>query len=260
MNDLSALARNLQHVRQRIAEAARASGRSPDAVKLVAVTKYVDAATAATLVDAGCFDLGESRPQELWRKAELLSDRPIRWHLIGHLQRNKIARTLPLVSLVHSADSLRVIEAIHSEAAKVVGTPRVPQRTTSDDAPGSPMPVPSPTPVPSPMPVPLLLEVNVSGDSAKHGFSPDDLPPLGPQLAKLAHVEIRGLMCMAGRESSLDEARHEFERLRLLRDHLRTEWPDRLCLDDLSMGMSGDFEAAIAEGATLVRVGSSLFE
>lgn len=248
MNDLSALARNLQHVRQRIAEAARASGRSPDAVKLVAVTKYVDAATAATLVDAGCFDLGESRPQELWRKAELLSDRPIRWHLIGHLQRNKIARTLPLVSLVHSADSLRVIEAIHSEAAKVVGTPRVPQRTTSDDAPGSPAPVS------------LLLEVNVSGDSAKHGFSPDDLPPLGPQLAKLAHVEIRGLMCMGGRESSLDETRREFERLRLMRDRLRAEWPDGARLDELSMGMSGDFEAAIAEGATLVRVGSSLFE
>lgn len=229
-NDLPPLAGNLAHIRQRIADAALASGRTPDAVTLVAVTKYVEPPLARALAEAGCLDLGESRPQELWRKAEALAGQPIRWHLIGHLQRNKIARTLPLVSLIHSADSMRLIEAIDPEASAL------------------------------PRPMPILLEVNVSGEAAKHGFAPDELDPLGPRLAALAHVEVRGLMCMAGRDSDQDQARREFERLRLLRDRLRDDWPDRVCLNELSMGMSGDFEAAIAEGATLVRIGSSLFD
>lgn len=247
-NDLPPLAGNLARIRQRIADAALASGRTADAVTLVAVTKYVESPLARALAEAGCLDLGESRPQELWRKAEALADLPVRWHLIGHLQRNKIARTLPLVSLLHSADSLRLIEAIDSEAAKVVGTFHVPQRTTIDVAPSAPRRVA------------LMLEVNVSGEAAKHGFAPDELAPLGSRLAALAHIEVRGLMCMASRDSDQDQARREFERLRTLRDRLRGDWPDRLLLDELSMGMSGDFEAAIAEGATLVRIGSSLFE
>ncbi len=230
MDEPSPLLRNLEQIRQRIADAARISGRTPDAVTLVAVTKYVEPAVARALADAGCLDLGESRPQELWRKGEALADRPIRWHLIGHLQRNKIARTLPLVSLIHSVDSLRLVEAIEAEAARL------------------------------PRPVPVLLEVNVSGEAAKHGFAPDELAPLGPRLEELTHVEVRGLMCMASRDSDPDQARREFERLRRLRDRLRTVWSDRLSLNELSMGMSGDFEAAIAAGATLVRIGSSLFE
>ncbi|HEX5442896.1 MAG TPA: YggS family pyridoxal phosphate-dependent enzyme [Pirellulales bacterium] len=230
MNELPPLVHNLEPIRHRIADAARASGRTADAITLVAVTKYVDAAMARALADAGCLDLGESRPQELWRKAEALAGCPVRWHLIGHLQRNKIARTLPLVSLVHSADSLRLIEAIETEAAGLTRR------------------------------VPVLLEVNVSGEAAKHGFAPGDLAPLGQRLEQLAHVEVRGLMCMARRDSAADQSRREFEQLRKLRDRLRTLWPDRLKLNELSMGMSGDFEAAIAEGATLVRIGSSLFD
>lgn len=230
MNDLPPLVRNLEQIRRRIADAARTSGRTADSVTLVAVTKYVDAAMARTLADAGCHDLGESRPQELWRKAEALVDCPVRWHLIGHLQRNKIAHTLPRVSLIHSVDSLRLAEAIEAEAAGLA------------------------------RPVPVLLEVNISGESAKHGFAPDELAPLGPRLEPLAHVEIRGLMCMASRDSEPDQARREFEQLRLLRDRLRTLWPGHIDLNELSMGMSGDFEAAIAEGATLVRIGSSLFD
>ena len=108
---------NLNHLRQRIAEAARNSGRSADDVKLVAVTKYVDVTTIRALVAAGCRDLGESRPQELWAKAAELADLSINWHLIGHLQRNKVERTLPLVSLVHSVDSVRLIAAINESAA-----------------------------------------------------------------------------------------------------------------------------------------------
>lgn len=222
---------NLREVLGRIAEAARRSGRSADAVKLVAVTKYVDTDRALQLVAAGCHDLGEARPQELWRKAQTLTGEPIDWHLIGHLQRNKIARTLPLVRFVHSADSLRLIEAIDAEAAR------------SDLAP-----------------ITLLLEVNISGDATKHGFRPHEIEPLGEPLARLDHISVVGLMCMAGREGDLDDARRAFEALRLIRDRLHSAWPGRFQLKELSMGMSGDFEIAVEQGATLVRIGSLLFE
>lgn len=223
------LERNLVEVRQRMADAARRAGRAPESVQLVAVTKYVLDDAARALVSAGCADLGESRPQELWRKAASLADLSVRWHLIGHLQRNKLARSLPLVSLIHSGDSRRLIEAIDLEAAR------------------------------SRRRVPILLEVNVSGDASKHGLRPEELQPLAAPLAKLPWIEVRGLMCMAGREGGADDARRDFENLRLLRDRLRSVWPDSAALDELSMGMSGDFEVAIEEGATLVRVGSSLF-
>ena len=223
------LERNLAEVRQRMADAARRAGRVPSDIRLVAVTKYVSEDAARALVSAGCTDLGESRPQELWRKAAALVDLPVRWHLIGHLQRNKLARSLPLISLIHSGDSLRLLQAIDAEAART-------QRR-----------------------MPLLLEVNVSGDAAKHGLRPDEVEPLAGPLAKLSSIEVRGLMCMAGREGNADDARREFESLRLLRDRLRSAWPDPAALSELSMGMSGDFEVAIEQGATLVRVGSSLF-
>jgi pyridoxal phosphate enzyme (YggS family) len=231
MDDRSRIIENLRMVQDRIAVAARRSGRSASDVTLVAVTKYVDVHIARQLVEAGCRDLGEARPQELWHKCEALAGEPINWHLIGHLQRNKVGRTLPFVRLIHSGDSLRLIEAVNAEAARVGVAP-----------------------------VTLLLEVNVSGDATKHGFKPDELQPLGERIGTLDHIMVRGLMCMAGREGDLDNARRDFVQLRLLRDRLRSAWPDRLGLDELSMGMSGDFEVAIEEGATIVRVGSLLFE
>jgi pyridoxal phosphate enzyme (YggS family) len=224
------VAENLAQVRERIATAARASGRSPESVTLIAVTKYVVPEVAAALVAGGCHDLGESRPQELWKKAAALNDAQVRWHLIGHLQRNKIERTLPLLSLVHSADSLRLIESLDSAAASQ-------ERK-----------------------LPILLEVNVSGDLSKHGFQPDELEPRLETLVGYRHVEIRGLMAMAGREGDLDAARREFASLRQLRDRLEQVSAGKLVLGELSMGMSGDYEVAIAEGATLVRVGSALVE
>jgi pyridoxal phosphate enzyme (YggS family) len=221
---------NLSVVRQRIGDAARASGRAPEAVRLVAVTKYVDARLTRALLEAGCRDFGESRPQDLWRKAEELNDLTPAWHFIGHLQRNKIARTLPLVSWLHSADSLRLIEAL--------------------DSPGGQTGVP----------LRILLEVNISGDATKHGFAPDEVEPLGEQLAQFKNLDLRGLMGMASREGDLSAARREFAALRALRDRLRTAWGGRFTLDELSMGMSGDYEVAIEEGATMVRVGSALVE
>ncbi|HUY88612.1 MAG TPA: YggS family pyridoxal phosphate-dependent enzyme [Pirellulales bacterium] len=224
------IAENVARVRERIAAAAARSGRRPEDVTLVAVSKYVGTDEVRALLAAGCHDLGESRPQELWRKAETLGEAAIRWHLIGHLQRNKIARTLPLVSLLHSGDSLRLLEAVHAECLHMDRK------------------------------VPALLEINVSGDATKHGFHHDEVEPLGDALARLDGLQFRGLMCMAGREGAAEDARREFAQLRELRDRLQTAWAGRFELAELSMGMSGDFEIAVEEGATLVRVGSMLFE
>lgn len=221
------IADNVAQVRGRIADAAIRSGRTANQVTLVAVTKYVLADAVRPLVAAGCLDLGESRPQQLWDKAAALADLPVRWHLIGHLQRNKVRRTLPLVSMAHSIDSPRLLAAIDEEATR---------------------------------PIPVLLEVNVSGESAKHGFAPEQVEPFLAELASYRNIAVRGLMCMAGLEGGPDDARREFAALRQLRDRLRPHCPPNVTLDELSMGMSGDYEIAIEEGATLVRVGSALFE
>ena len=221
---------NLQRVRQRIEASARSSGRNPGQIALLAITKYVDAATAGALADLGCLRLGESRPQELWAKAEAMQDRPIEWHLVGHLQRNKVRRTLPLVALIHSVDSLRLLDAIDAAAAEQ-------SRVTN-----------------------ALLEVNISGEAAKHGFAPDELPLAVEHAQRVKHVHVRGLMGMASLGGDRDVARAQFARLRELRDELRTHCSGEVELDELSIGMSHDFEMAIEEGATIVRVGTALFE
>ena len=231
MPDLATRIReNLARVRHRIAEAAARSGRGPDEVRLVAVTKSVGEPVIRALVDAGCRLLGENRPQQLWQKAAGLADLPIDWHMIGHLQRNKVRRTLPLVRMLQSADSPALVEAVDRSAGELS------------------------------LRLPILLEVNVSGETAKHGFAPEAVEPFLEELGRREHVEVRGLMCMAGLEGGLDAARRDFAALCQLRDRLRANCPERVGLDELSMGMSGDFEVAIREGATIVRVGSALFE
>lgn len=224
------IADNVARIRELMADAAGRSGRRPDDVSLIAVTKYVGPAEIDALVAAGCTEIGENRPQELWAKADQLQDRTIHWHMIGHLQRNKARRTLPYVTLLHAGDSLRLLEAadrLSREAGRVTD---------------------------------LLVEVNVSGDATKHGFAPDEVEPLLPKLARMSGLRIRGLMAMASWGGSLDEARQDFIRLRTLRDKLAASCPPEISLDELSMGMSGDFEVAIEEGATMVRIGSALYE
>ena len=228
---IARLRENVQRVREQIATAARRGGRSPESVRLVAVTKYVEADVARDLLEVDCCEWGESRPQELWHKAETLADPRIAWHLIGPLQRNKLARTLPLVTWVHSGDRLSVLDAIHAWAMSQDRSVRT------------------------------LIEVNVSGDATKHGFAPAELDALGPILAERPGIDVRGLMTMASREGDLDRARREFESLAALAERLRSAWPDAVAtLPELSMGMSGDFESAIEAGATMVRIGSALFE
>lgn len=230
MTPTDRVGKNVESVRERIADAARRAGRSADEVRLVAVTKNVSTKIAAQLAAAGCADLGESRPQALWEKAEALPLLPVRWHLIGHLQRNKVARTLPLSTLIHSVDSRRLLEEIDRQAGV--------QRLVAD----------------------VLLEINISGDANKHGVPPAEAAALVDAAAQLGAVRLRGLMTMAALEGSAGGARRDFARLRALRDALSPNLPERVSLSELSMGMSGDFEEAIAEGATIVRIGSALFQ
>ena len=226
----SRIADNLSRIQQQIADAASRSGRAASDVTLVAVTKYVTADMANELVEAGCLELGESRPQELWRKAKELSNPDICWHFIGHLQRNKAKRSLPHISLLHSCDSNRLLAELNRLAIGSGGK------------------------------IDGLLEVNISGDASKHGFQPDEMNAIVAGLPDLSHVRIRGLMSMASLGGDRDAARKDFERLRQLRDQLADHLPSGVSLSELSMGMSRDFEVAIEEGTTLVRVGSALFE
>jgi pyridoxal phosphate enzyme (YggS family) len=226
----SVLADRMAAVRARIAAACARAGREPS-VTLIAVTKTVSARVAGILPELGVSDLGENRPQELWRKAEALKHLPIRWHLIGHLQRNKVERTLPFVHLIHSIDSLRLAEAVAADGNKSgAGIPRV------------------------------LIQVNASREDQKHGFGFDELVQAEPDLVRLP-LEIVGLMGMAAYANDPEQARPTFAELRRFRDRLQIEWNlTGFLLTHLSMGMSGDFEVAIEEGATLVRVGTALFD
>ncbi len=223
---------NLAAVRGRIAAACHRAGRSADEVRLIAVTKYVDTAITQAVAECGCLDLAESRPQQLWEKATALAalTPAVRWHLIGHLQRNKVRRTLPVVSLVQTLDSERLLAAIESEA-------RATGRTCD-----------------------VLVEVNVSADPERSGASLADVPALVSAATRSPHVTLRGLMGMASHpDSPAADARRDFARLRELRDRLMADVPAD-ALRELSMGMSGDYEAAVLEGSTMLRIGSALFE
>jgi pyridoxal phosphate enzyme (YggS family) len=239
------IADNLHRVQERIARAAESAGRRADEITLVGVTKYVGTKEAEKLAAAGCHNLGESRPQELWKKAESIlgepasaggrsgETHPIRWHLIGHLQRNKVARTLPLVTLIHSVDSERLLAAIHESNS-----------SADDNRPATN----------------VLLEVNTSGESAKHGLAPNEVEPLLAAATNFPEVAIRGLMTMAALEGGATVAARNFATLRELGGRLKKNAPGCVQLRELSMGMSDDFEIAIKEGATIVRVGSALWE
>ncbi|HEV3121834.1 MAG TPA: YggS family pyridoxal phosphate-dependent enzyme, partial [Isosphaeraceae bacterium] len=215
-------------VEERLAAACRRAGRERAEITLVAVTKTVSADVARCLPALGVHHLGENRPQELTRKAALLPA-AVHWHLIGHLQRNKIDRTLPLVSCIHSVDSVRLLQALDQEAGK--------------QGKG----------------VAVLVEVNAGGEGSKQGFAPADVPALAPVLRALRNVEVKGLMTMAALQEP-ESCRPTFALLRGLRDRLRRALEPPHTVEHLSMGMSNDFEVAVEEGATFVRLGSVLFQ
>ena len=227
MNDR--LADNLERVTTEIAAACARAGRSPCDVTLVAVTKYAELPWVRRLVELGVHNLAESRPQQLVERAEQFPS-DIRWHLIGHLQRNKVKQVLPRAAVVHSVDSLRLLERIGEVAVDLSLRPRV------------------------------LLEVNVSGESAKDGLSVTELTSQWDALQAVPNVDLVGLMTMAPLVDDPEAARPVFRELRQLRDNLAARAAPHVQLTELSMGMSGDFAVAIEEGATLVRIGSRLFE
>jgi len=234
-NDLHRrIAANVQEVRQRIDQAAGKSGRTGNDVRLIAVSKYADLGdgTVEALLAAGCPELGEARPQRLLEKAEYYADMPIRWHLIGALQRNKVRKILPVASLIHSLDSLRLAEAINRIAEEEQLSP-----------------------------IHCLLEVALSQDAEKHGIEPENVLDFLDAIGAYKNIVVDGLMGMAGLESDDLQTRREFEMLRKIAESARERGvPPNVSLTELSMGMSGDFEIAIEEGATIVRIGSILYQ
>ena len=219
------LADRLAAVAGRVQAACARAGRPRDGVTLVAVTKTVPAAVAAVALDLGVADLGEGRPQELWHKAAAVPG--ARWHLVGHLQRNKLDKTVPLLTLLHSVDSPRLLESLDA-FGRAAGVP-----------------------------VPVLLEVNCSREAAKGGFAVEAILPMADAVAAMAGVRVDGLMTMARYDADPEACRPTFAQLRTLRDQLRTA--TGLPLPHLSMGMSNDFEVAVEEGSTYVRVGTTIF-
>jgi pyridoxal phosphate enzyme (YggS family) len=215
-----AIAANTRIVRDRITAAAERAGRDPAAVRLIAVTKTFPPAVCAAAVQAGLTDLGENRVQEGVAKAATLAEsgmKPV-WHLIGHLQSNKVKAALGAFTVIHSVDSVELAQAISRRAAR---------------------------------PVAVLLEVNVAGEATKFGLSPEETPATYRAIAGLPNIEVRGLMTVAPQTDDPETVRPVFRHLRAL--------AERLGLPELSMGMSGDYEVAVEEGATMVRVGSALF-
>ncbi len=220
------LAAALRSVRERMARAAAAAGRSEDSVTLLAVGKAQPLELLAAAADCGVRDFGESYLQEALTKVAALQDRALTWHFIGRVQANKTRAIAAGFAWVHAVDRLKVAERLSAQ--------RPP------DAP----------------PLNVCLEVNVAGELSKGGVSPVELPALAVAVARLPRLVLRGLMCVPPDESEPARQRAWFARLRALRDELNAAG----CrLDTLSMGMSADFEAAILEGATIVRIGTALF-
>jgi len=228
------LNRNLTQLQQRILAACQRSGRPEKSVQLVAVTKMVPPDVVEALVQLGVKEFGENRPQQLVERSAALAEscpgNALHWHLIGPLQSNKIRSVIPRAALIHSVDSVELLNRISRIAGELGLTPRV------------------------------LLQVNVSGEESKGGFEPDTLRPLWPKIEQTPHVQICGLMTMAPLTDDLDVIRSTFRGARSLRDELQSSASAHVNLQELSMGMSNDFEIAIEEGSTLIRVGSSLFE
>ena len=227
----STIAANLDAVRARMAAAAVRVGRSPDAVTLVAVSKLHPFAVIEAAYAAGQRDFGENRVEELWpkvREAEARGLTEIRWHLIGTIQSRKSELAVGPFVLIHSIDRMKIATRVSRDAT----------------AQGVVMPV--------------LLETNVSGEESKHGFTPDEAIAAAPELIGLPGIRVQGLMTMAPLEAEADAVRVVFRRLRELRDRL-TEAAPQGTWNTLSMGMTNDFEIAVEEGATLIRVGSAIF-
>lgn len=218
---------NLISINEKISEAALAAGRKPSDIKLIAVTKTVTVDRIMEAVSCGVRELGENRVQELCGKYDDIKD--VNWHLIGHLQTNKVKYIIDKVSLIHSVDSLALASEINRRAEKI--------GKTQD----------------------ILIEVNISGEESKFGITADECVPLCENISEMKNVRVKGLMTIAPFAETRENIERIFERLRLLSRSVDERKIDGIGMTELSMGMSGDFELAIAQGATYVRVGRGIF-
>ena len=220
------IAENIQYIKERIKRASARSGRNPAEITLVAVAKTFSSDAVREAVGAGIPDIGENYVQELLAKRSELENEPIHWHFIGHLQTNKVKAVAGWIHAIHAVDSLRLGEEIAKRAKEFDRT------------------------------IDILVEVNTSGEASKFGVQPDDAEKLVAALALLEHVHVRGLMTIGPLLPDPESARPAFRMLRQLKDSIARKG---ILLDHLSMGMTNDFEIAIEEGATMIRVGTAIF-
>lgn len=219
---------NLDKVRANIRRACKSCGRESAEVKLVAVSKTKPISALEQAYACGCRDFGENKVQELVDKYEAMP-KDIRWHMIGHLQRNKVKYIVDKVFLIHSVDSLRLAQEIEKEAARKEIT------------------------------VNILVEVNVAGEESKFGTTSEEACFLVEEIAKLPHVRVKGLMTIAPYVEAAEENRPYFEKLKQIYVDIIHKNIDNVFMEELSMGMTGDYEVAITEGATYIRVGTGIF-
>lgn len=219
---------NLNKVEQNIKAACEKAGRSRDSVKLIAVSKTKPVEMLKEVYDEGVFDFGENKVQEIVAKRDNMPS-DVKWHMIGHLQRNKVKYIIEDVELIHSVDSYRLAEEINIQAKKVN---RI---------------------------VPILIEVNVAGEDSKFGIRADETLQLVEEIAPLENVRIKGLMTIAPYVEDAEDNRKWFKTLRQMSVDIASKNIDNVSMSELSMGMTGDYTVAIEEGATLVRVGTGIF-
>ncbi|BBO79697.1 YggS family pyridoxal phosphate enzyme [Desulfosarcina ovata subsp. sediminis] len=220
---------NLENIRRRIADAATACGRDPQTVRLVAVTKTVSVDRVAEAIDAGIDIVGENYIQEARDKFDALYDRPLTWHFIGHLQSNKAKYAVRMFDLIHSVDSLKLARALDKAAQNNAKIQKI------------------------------LIQVNISQEESKSGTTENEAMDLVTDISRLEHVRIKGLMTMPPFFDQPERARPFFHQLARLQRRIADRNIPGVRMDELSMGMTGDFEVAIQEGATLVRIGTALF-
>ena len=220
---------NLMEVESRVQAACKRAGRPREDVLLIAVSKTKPVELIREIMETGTKDFGENKVQEMCSKIEEIKE-PLNWHLIGHLQRNKVKYIVDKACLIHSVDSLRLAEEIQKEAVKK-GVDKVP----------------------------VLIEVNMAQEASKDGINASETEELVREIAKLPNVQIRGLMTIAPFVDDPEENRVHFQAMRRLRDQLRAMDIPGVEMTELSMGMTNDFEVAIEEGATMVRVGTAIF-
>ncbi len=228
MQEINSIQSAIADVSARIAAACERAGRSPEEVTLIAVSKTMPVEDIREAMVCGMTHFGENRPQELRDKQAEITE-PLQWHMIGSLQTNKLKYVVGKTALIHSVDSIHLAEAIEEMSAK--------KELVTE----------------------ILLELNIAGEESKHGIKPEELETLVREIATLSHVKIRGLMTVAPYTENAEENRIYFRQMKQLMVDINSKNIDNVYMDMLSMGMTGDYEIAVEEGATLVRVGTGIF-